>query len=224
MIKIIIIFLMVCFFPLSAHAVSYDDILAHKASTSKPFWGDYYQYKNIEWISHAPFMEGATDEAMKEMEQEALKPDDERELDDRGQIDIGSVDFNGDGKAVYLKVIWTAYGGPAKGLVIEAYQDKALKNKIATVSPQSEGYHPNFKVEDVDADGKLELITFAGVPDPNMSGMVDDKKPFEPRFADRFLRVSIYKYKDGALKLSKQYLTKDKFEPHYVPEIGLPSK
>lgn len=203
---------LIFFFPLWAHAVTYDDILAHKASSSKPYWGDYYQYKNIKWISHQPYFEGATDEQMKELEKAALE-----EVDDRGQIDIGSVDFNGDGKEHYLKVIWTAYGGPAKGLLIEEYQDKALKNKIATISPQSEGYHPNFKVEDVDSDGKLELITFAGVPDPNMSGMVDDKKPFEPRFADRFLRVSIYKYKDGTLKLSRQYLTKGKFEPHYMP-------
>lgn len=218
MIKKIFIVLMVCFFPTLAHAVTYDDILEHKANSSKPYWGDYYQYKNIKWISHQPYFEGATDEQMKELEKAAIE-----EVDDRGQIDVGSVDFNSDGKAVYLRVIWTAYGGPAKGLVIEAYQDKALKNRIATVSPQNEGYHPNFKVEDVDSDGKLELITFAGVPDPNMSGMVEDKKPFEPRFADRFLRVSIYKYKDGTLKLSRQYLTKVKYEPHYVPvDKGLP--
>lgn len=113
----------------------------HKANSSKPFLGDYYQYENIKWISHQPYFEGASAEQMNAMAEAALE-----EVDDRGQIDIGSVDFKGDGKEEYRKVIWTAYGGPAKGLVIEVYQDKDLKNKIATVSPQSEGYHPNLKV------------------------------------------------------------------------------
>lgn len=70
---------------------------------------------------------------------------------------------------------------------------------------------------------KSEKETLPGGSWMHMSGMVDDKKPFEPRFADRFLRVSIYKYKDGTLKLNRQYLTKGKFEPHYVPvDKGLP--
>ncbi len=216
--KKIIMLIALSLFSVSAYAVTYDQILEHKASTAKPFWGDYYEYKNIKWISHKLYFEGATDEQMKEMEQEAVDA-----VDERGQIDVGSVDFNGDGKNEYLKVIWTAYGGPAKGLVIEVYHDKNLKNKIASVSPESEGYHPNFKVEDVDGDGSLELVTFAGVPDPNMSSMVDDTKPFEPRFADRFLSASIYKYKNGTLALSRKYLTKEKFEPHYVPiGKGLP--
>jgi hypothetical protein len=75
-------------------------------------------------------------------------------------------------------------------------------------------------VADIDSDKALEIVTFAGVPDPNMSGMVDDTKPFEPRFADRFLKVSVYKYQDGAVKLSRQYLTKGKYEPHYLPADG----
>lgn len=69
----------------------------------------------------------------------------------------------------------------------------------------------------MDSDGLLELITFAGVPDPNMSPAVDDDKPFEPRFANRFLRVSIYKFTEGTLKLDRQYLTTGKYEPHYLP-------
>nr|MBU1327898.1 hypothetical protein [Candidatus Omnitrophota bacterium] len=206
-------------FPVLAHAVTYDDILVHKASDSRPFLGDHYEYKNIKWISHKPYFEGATDEQMKEMEQEMLEA-----VDERGQIDVGSVDFDGNGENEYLKARWTGYGGPAKGLIIEVYQDKELKNQIGFVNPQRKGYHPNFKVEDVDKDGSLELITFAGVPDPNMSSMYGDVKPFEPRFADRFLNVSIYKFTNGTLELSRQYLTKDKYEPHYIPDEGVLSK
>jgi len=208
---LITIFSILC--PISASAVTYDDILAHKASDSRPFWGDYYKYKNIKWISHKPYFEGATDEQMKAMEQEMLEA-----VDERGQIDIGSVDFDGNGENEYLKVRWTGYGGPAKGLIIEVYQDKELKNQIGFISPQRKGYSPNFKVEDVDSDGLLELITFSGVPDPNMSNKYGDDKPFEPRFASMFLNVSIYKFVDGLLELNRQYLTKDKYEPHYMPE------
>jgi len=204
--------------PAIAQAITYDDILAHKASTSRPFWGDHYQYEHVRWVSHQPYFEGATDEQLKEMEQEALEA-----VDERGQIDIGVVDLDVDGKDEYIKVIWTAYGGPAKGLVIDVYQDKELKSKIGSINPQAEGYHPNFIVANIDSDKAIEIVTFAGVPDPAMSGSVDDNKPFEPRFADRFLKVSIYKYQDGDLKLSGQYLTKGKYEPHYVPvNTGLP--
>ena len=34
----------------SAYAVTFDDMLVHRSSSSQPFWGDYY--KNIKWISH----------------------------------------------------------------------------------------------------------------------------------------------------------------------------
>ena len=215
MFKKIVIILMVCFCPASAHAVTYDDILAHKASPSRPFWGDHYQHKNVRWVLHQPYFEGATNDQLKEMEQEALEA-----VDERGQIDIGAVDLDGDGNDEYIKVIWTAYGGPAKGLVIDIYQDKELKSKIGSMNPQAEGYHPNFIVADIDSDKAPEIVTFAGVPDTAMSGSVDDDKPFEPRFADRFLKVSIYKYQDGDVKLSRQYLTRGKYEPYYLPADG----
>ncbi len=217
--KIFILIIAIILYPISAHAITYDQILAHKASISKPYWGDYYEYKNVKWLSHTPsFLVDLTEEQMEELTKEALTA-----VDERGQIDIGSVDFDGDGKDEYIKVIWTAYGGPAKGLIIDIYTDKRLENKIISVNPQSEGYHPNFKIEDIDSDGFLELVTFTGVPDLAMSGAGNDEKPFEARFADRFLRVSIYKYEDSMLKLSQQYLTKEKFGPHYVPvDVGLP--
>ena len=213
--KLVVLVIVACFTPAIAQAVTYDDILAHKASVSRPYLGDHYQYEHIRWISHEPYFEGATAEQMKELEEEALEA-----VDERGQIDIGVVDLDADGKDEYIKVIWTAYGGPAKGLVIDVYGDKELKNKIASLSPQSEGYHPNFIVTDTDSDKALEIVTFTGVPDPAMSGAVDDDKPFEPRFADRFLKVSIYKYQNGAVNLSRQYQTKGKYEPHYLPVDG----
>jgi hypothetical protein len=213
--KTLILLIVACFLPAIVQAVTYDDILVNKASESRPYWGDHYKYEHIRWISHEPYFEGATAEQMKELEEEALEA-----IDERGQIDIGAVDLDADGKDEYIKVIWTAYGGPAKGLVIDVYTDKELKNKIASLSPQSEGYHPNFIVADIDSDKALEIVTFAGVPDLDMSGAVDDDKPFEPRFANRFLQVSVYKYQDGAMNLSRQYRTDGKYEPHYLITDG----
>jgi len=216
--KTIILVLALSFFPVTAYAVTYEQILEHKASTSRPFWGDVYKYKNIEWISHKIYFEGVSEKRLKEIEQEMLEA-----VDERGQIDVGKVDLNGDGRPEYLKVIWTAYGGPAKGLIIEPYDDEALKNRIGLAEPRTEGYHPNFKIEDVDKDGVLELITFVGIHDPKLPYLSDGDKPFEARFSDRYLEVRIYKYKNGTFRLSRKYTTKKKYEPHYLPKgDGLP--
>jgi hypothetical protein len=206
--KILVFLAVLSFFPFApAFAVTYDQLLAHHPSTTGPFWGQYCQYKNIQWLSHKPYFEGATDQQMKEAEQDAM----DGELDDRGQIDVGSVDFAGNGKKEYLKVIWTAYGGPAKGLIIEIYSDKALKHKIVAVSLEKDGDSPNFKIEAVDGHGSLELITFVGIP-------ANDN---DPRFDDMILQVKVFKYNNGKLELIRQYQTKNKYEPFYLPPPGV---
>ncbi len=210
--KGVVLAVVACFMPALAQAVTFEDILANKASASRPYWGEHYQYENIRWISHMPYFEGLTDEEMAELEQEALQG----ALDERGQIDIGAVDFNRDGVDEYLKVIWTAYGGFARGLILEVYKDKELTDKIVSIRPQDDGYYPNFQIADIDLDGSLEIITFAGVPDPNMSARAGDGKPFEPRFVKRFLKVSVYKYQEGAFHLHSQHVTNEKFAPHDV--------
>jgi len=205
--------------PFLAYAVSFEEIIVHKPSTSRPFWGNHYEYKNIDWISHVPhfeYLKGLSEAQIKEVEQEWAEA-----IDERGQIDIGSVDFNDDGQREYLKVIWTAYGGPARGLVIEVYADEELQNKIASIDPQKDGYHPNFKIDDIDGDNSLELITFSGVSDPNMSNLYSDDKPFEGRFSNRALLVSIFKYKSSRFELDRQYVTNNKYEPHFVPDEGV---
>jgi hypothetical protein len=210
MLKQVIILFIISALPVTVHAVTYDDILVHKASASRPFWGDHYEYKNIEWISHEPYFKGLDEEQLKGLAEEAVYA-----VDERGQIDIGKVDFNSDGKDAYIKAMWTAYGGPARGLVIEVYQDEALTDKIATISPQSEGYNPNFQIEDIDGDGLLELITFAGIMDDHTGNAMDEN--FQGRFSNMRLQVSIYKFMDYNLKLDKRYVTDNRYEPYYVP-------
>jgi hypothetical protein len=214
--KLVIIFLFIGSFTAPASALTYDEIVVNKVSNARPYWGEYYEYKNIEWISHQPYFEGLDDEEYRELEMEAIDA-----VDERGQIDIGRVDFNRDKEYQYIKVMWTAYGGPARGLIIDVYQDENLKSRIAIISPQKEGVNPNFKIEDIDGDGVLELITFSGQLDPNMSNVWDGDTPFQGRFSDMFLLVSIYKFIDGSFSLDYQYVTEHKYQPYYIPQDNM---
>jgi hypothetical protein len=212
--KLVITFLFIGSFTASASALTYDEIVVNKASNARPYWGEYYEYKNIEWISHQPYFEGLDDEQYRELEMEAIDA-----VDERGQIDIGRVDFNRDKEYQYIKVMWTAYGGPQRGLIIELYRDEALKYTIVTISPQSEGYNPNFKIEDIDGDGLLELITFAGIIDDHTGNAMDEN--FQGRFSNMRLQVSIYKFIDGSLKLDKRYITGNRYQPYYIPQDNM---
>ena len=183
----------------SAYAVTFDEILVHKSSNSQPFWGDYY--KNITWTKHAPYLP-------KEMEGEVIEPG---EADYRGQIDIGLVDLDGDKKPETIKVIW-GHGVSDHSLLLELYKDAGMKTLIAKLEPT--GIQPNFKLEDLDGDGKLEVILWGAVSDPSMSQDVNDtSKPFEGHSSPHLYEVSIYKMEAGGYKLSQRYTSKKKYEP-----------
>ena len=161
-------------------------------NSTQPFLG--YQYKNIKWVSHAPIPAGG----------EIIMD----EADNRGQEDVGKVDLFGDGKYETIKAIW-GEGVSDHSLKIGVYKDGKL---FATLKPK--GIQPNFKVKDIDGDGKLEIILWGAVKDPAMSYDVTDKsKPFEGHSEPHLFTVSIFKPTDTGYQLAKEYTTKKKYEP-----------
>jgi hypothetical protein len=163
---------------------------------SHPLFG--YNYKNIRWIDHIPYLpEG--------MEDDVIYPG---EADYRGQIDIGYVDLDSDGSQETIKAIW-GHGVSNRSLAIELYKDD---NKIATLRPK--GIQPNFKVEDIDGDGIMEIVLWGAVSDPNMSQLISDtSKPFEGHSSPHFFVVSTYKLEGDEYRLVEEYTSKDKYEP-----------
>ena len=191
--KQLILLLALLLIPLSAMAVTFDDMLVHKPSNTQTFWE--YHYKNITWVSHSP----------------VPVPDyytSDEEADNRGQIDIGKVDLDGDGKAETIKVIWGP-GVSDHSLEIELYKGK---NKFGSFD--APGIQPNFKLEDIDGDKKLELVIWGAVADPKMSQIVTDKsKSFEGHSDPHLFKVRSYKLKQGEYKLFQEYISKKKYEP-----------
>lgn len=191
--SLVIILLGICLCPLTANAMTFDDMLIHRSSDKQPFWGDYY--KNIKWISHTP-----TDG----------KPSEE-EADFRGQVDIGLVDLDSDSKEETIKVIWGP-GVSDHSLTIELYRDSEMKELVSRLEPG--GIQPNFKVEDVDNDGKIEVILWGAVSDPNMSQDIsDESKPFEGHSDSHLFQVDVYKIGEDSRRLQKSYISKQKYEP-----------
>lgn len=183
--------IIICLYPYIASAVTFNDMLVHKPSSKQTFWGCHY--KNIKWVSHTP--EPIIDNSYG------------GEADYRGQIDIGNADLDGDGKNETIKVIWGT-GVSDHSLAIEVYKGS---KKFATLQPK--GIQPNFKVEDIDGDAKLEIVLWGAVDDPNMSQDIsDESKPFEGHSSPHLFMVSIYKLTDTGYKLSREYTSKKKYE------------
>jgi len=164
--------IIICLCPLLANAITFDDMLMHRSSDKQPFWGNHY--KNIKWISHTPDPAG---------------PDAEPsggEADARGQIDTGTVNLQSDGREKTIKVIWGP-GVSDHSLTIELYRDNEMKELITRIEPG--GIQPNFKIEDIDNDGRLEIVLWGAVDDPNMSQLLsDESKPFEGHSDPPFIR------------------------------------
>ncbi len=142
---IAILMIAICAYPLIGGAADLDDMLAHQPSPSQSFWG--YQYKNIKWINHTPVPAAAPNEP------------------EGGQIDVGKVDSYGDGKEETVKVTWGG-GVSDHSLKIEVVKDEKI---ISTLQNQF-GIQPNFKIEDVDGDGRKEIVIWSGLWDPRLPG------------------------------------------------------
>jgi len=135
---VFVLSLVIWLIPLPARAITFDEMLGHHPSKSHPFIGEH---KNIKWISHEPIP--------------AVGGVPEGEADDRGQVDVGKIDLDGDGKDETIKAIW-AGGVSDHGFTIEVYKDNKL---ISTLKGLWEfGIQPNCKIEDADKDGRRAIV------------------------------------------------------------------
>jgi len=206
-----IVAIIICLCPLTANAVTFDEMLGHHPSKTQSFWG--YQYKNIKWVSHTPDTLNDPEE-QKALEEAVTGLD--AEADDRGQTDIGMVDLDGDTKEETVKVIWGG-GVSDHSLTIEVYKDGRL---ISTLDDREHGIQPNFKIEDVDGDGRKEIIIWSGLWDFRMPGEDDiTEENYEGHSGPHRYVVATYKFIKGhefrpdEYYLWDIYTTKKKYEP-----------
>src|SRR3989339_2289470 len=129
--------IILCLYSRAVNAADFDDLLLHRADASQPFFKN--SSKGIKWMKHQPVPEGPV-----ELDGEA---------DYRGQIDIGEIDLDGDKKNETIKAIW-GEGVTDHFLTIEIYSGDTL---ISTLKNDF-GIQPNYKIADVDKDGKKEMI------------------------------------------------------------------
>lgn len=180
--------IMLCLYSLDAIAANFDDTLGRTKKLG-PVWGDHH--KNIRWIEHIP-------------------ADGTEEYDAYwGQTDVGSVDLDGDKKEEIIKVIWGA-GVSDHSLRIELYKDDL---KFDTLKPVW-GIQPNFKLEDLDGDGRLEIIVWGGLWDPRLPG--EDgvtSETYEGHSARHRYIVATFKLIREEYTLWDIYTTKEKYEP-----------
>ncbi|MBU4509723.1 hypothetical protein KJ830_01615 [bacterium] len=186
--------IIICVYPLVANAKTFDGMVLHKTSKSQPFLG--YQYKNINWIEHIP------DETAESYKDEAGSG---------GQVDIGLVDLDGDGQDETIKVIWGP-GVSDHALTIELYKNREMQELISRLQPH--GIQPNFKVEDIEVDGRFEIIIWGGLWDFRMPGEGEATEETYEGHSDfhRYI-VATYKFMRGEYYLWDIYTTKKKYEP-----------
>ena len=176
-----------------AFAIDLNDMLLHKAQKFEPFWGNHC--KNIKWIKHVP------DETAESYEGEAGSG---------GQTDIGIVDLDGDGKDEEIRVIW-GHGVTDHSLTIELYKNDI---KFDTLKPICGGIQSNYKFEDLDGDGKLEIIIWEGMWDFRMPGEDDiTEETYEGHSGLHRYVVATYKLLREKCYLWDIYTTKKKYEP-----------
>lgn len=195
--SIVVLSLMIFLCPLIASAVTFDDMLVHHPSKRQPFWG--YRYENIKWVSHTPTLLNGEEPYG-------------GEADFSGQVDTGKVDLDNDNKAETVKVIWNG-GVTDHILTIEVYKDG---NLISTLKggDGSGGIQCNFRIADIDGDGKKEIIIWSGLWDfrlPGEDGLTDAN--YEGHSAPHRYIVATYKLLRGQYYLWEIYTTKRKYEP-----------
>ncbi|MBF0593888.1 MAG: VCBS repeat-containing protein [Candidatus Omnitrophica bacterium] len=119
------------------------------------------------------------------------------------------IDIDGDGRAELVCVNYGP-GVSDKSLEIEIRKGDKL---IDTVKNQF-GIQPNYKIEDVDKDGKKEIIVWGGLWDPRMAG--EDgvtEETVEGHSAPHRYVVATYKLIRAQYYLWDVYSTKKKYEP-----------
>jgi len=119
------------------------------------------------------------------------------------------IDLDGDKKIELVKVMYSA-GVSNKLLTIEVYKNGRL---ISTLKDKF-GIQSNYKIEDIDNDGKKEIIIWSGLWDFRMPG--EDgvtEKTYEGHSAPHRYVVATYKLLRGEYYLWDIYTTKKKYEP-----------
>ncbi|MFA7271260.1 MAG: hypothetical protein WC090_00880 [Candidatus Omnitrophota bacterium] len=119
------------------------------------------------------------------------------------------IDLEGDKKSELIKVMYGP-GVSDKFLEIEVYKAGKL---ISTLKGEY-GIQSNYKIADIDKDGKQEIIIWSGIWDPRMPG--EDgvtEATYEGHSAPHRYIVATYKLIRGQYYLWNIYTTKKKYEP-----------
>ncbi|MBF0523355.1 MAG: hypothetical protein HQL24_09925 [Candidatus Omnitrophica bacterium] len=119
------------------------------------------------------------------------------------------IDVDGDKKPELVKVNY-GIGVSDKFLTIEIYKGKKLISKLKG----SFGIQSNYKIADIDGDGKKEIIIWSGLWDFRLPGEdgVTEKNYEGHSGAHRYI-VATYKFIRGEYYLWDIYTTKKKYEP-----------
>ena len=162
------------------------------SAAEAPFQNGYYE--NIQWVRHTAYPTfGASDE--------------------KGQVDEGKTDVDGDGVGEDIKVTW-GQGVNDHSLTIEITRLQPEKVSLGMLGPVA-GIQPNYKLEDLDADGKLEVIVWGGLWDYEIGA--------EPELGPHRYVVAVYKLLSGGYILWEAFTTRTKYDPYFLrPEKGLP--
>ncbi len=119
------------------------------------------------------------------------------------------IDLDGDKTNDLVKIMY----GPGisdKFLTIEVYKDKKL---ISTLKGEF-GIQSNYKIEDIDNDGRKEIIIWSGIWDPRLPGEEGiTEETYEGHSAPHRYVVATYKLIRGVYYLWDVYTTKKKYEP-----------
>jgi len=133
----------------------------------------------------------------------------EREILGSSTIIDYKIDLDGDRQDELVKVIYGP-GVSDKHLKIEVYKT----GEMISFLEGRFGIQPNYKIEDVNNDGKKEIIIWSGLWDPRLPG--EDgvtEETYEGHSAPHRYVVATYKLIRGQYQLWDIYTTKKKYEP-----------
>ena len=119
------------------------------------------------------------------------------------------IDMDGDRELELIRVNY-GQGVSNKALTIEVYKD----NKLISTLKGELGIQSNYNIEDVDKDGRKEVIIWSGIWDPRLPG--EDgitEETYEGHSSLHRYIVATYKLTRGQYYLWEIYTTKKKYEP-----------
>jgi hypothetical protein len=118
------------------------------------------------------------------------------------------IDVDGDGANELVKIIYGP-GVSNKHLTIEVRKDGEL---MSTLEGEF-GVQSNYRIEDVDGDGKKEIIIWSGLWDPRLPGE-EGVTAYEGHSSPHRYVVATYKLLRSQYTLWDIFTTKNKYEPY----------